>query len=442
MTQGLEVTICDTLEGTTATRQFRKSTVRIGRNPLNDLHLEQNFVSQFHAVVELSGSSFVLRDLGSTNGSIVAGQKVANAAVPLPEGDPSFAILGLKLTVRAIPLSDIPEAQSQRRPLAVTGLLQAPPAELFDAMEGESSPAEKERLAELHKKYRAAWAELYQALQDAVLKRSPEKRGSFVASLSAELPGVSGEPDFHRLAEMGGAHSLTVRDPQQEQRIALEGLRELASEYVPHQPPPETPDELVRFLTRIRGVLDVFLGAFLPLREGQRQFQQELGLHARSAGPGDPVEQAGEVQELSAALLAPDASTDAFGSVESVFADMMIHHVAMLNGIMTGVKTLLGEISPSAVKEAAEQLASRGVLGRSFGGPGYKQLWQAFEQRHADLAGEEKQLFALLFGRRFTQAYSEAASDGIEKNTDKRTLEPGPMRAAHLAGAGDSSKDE
>lgn len=433
MSQGLEVTVTDTVEGTTSVRQFRKNAVRIGRNPLNDLHLDNGFVSQFHAVVELSGPRVVLRDVGSTNGCIVEGARVKNAAVPLPQHEPEFAIMALKLAVRAIPLATIPEAKSKKKPLAVTGLLQAPSKELLDAMAAGYAPDEKRRLGELHQKYRAAWAELYQALQDAALKRPAEDRGRFISKLSAELPGVSAELDFHRLAEMGGAQSLTMRDEQQERRIAHEGLRELAIEFVPNRPPPETPDEMVKFLTRLRGALDVFFGAFLPLRDGQRQFQQELGL-GRASNPADPVEQAKERQELSAALLAPEASTDALGSVESVFADMMIHHVAMLNGVMTGVKTLLAEISPAAVKQAAEQLASRGVLGRGFGGPSAKQLWQAFEQRHADLAGEEKQLFTLLFGKRFSQAYSEAASDSMETK-ERRTIEPGQMRAAELAGS-------
>jgi type VI secretion system protein ImpI len=80
----------------------------------------------------------------------------------------------------------------------------------------------------------------------------------------------------------------------------------------------------------------------------------------------------------------------------------MIHQVALLNGVMEGVKTLLAELSPEAIEALAER-KQRGALG--IGPFRYKQLWDAYTERHKDLAEEERFAFELIFGPRFAAAY-------------------------------------
>lgn len=55
-----------------------KPSFTIGRAPGNDLYIEDALVSAAHAVIELvdDGQHYVLRDLGSTNGSFVNDSKV------------------------------------------------------------------------------------------------------------------------------------------------------------------------------------------------------------------------------------------------------------------------------------------------------------------------------------------------------------------------------
>ena len=415
---GLEVTVTDLFQGTSFVRSFRKSTVRLGRNPLNDLHLAESFVSQFHAVVDLANGELVLRDLGSTNGCTVSGARLSGEALPLPTGSATFDVVSLRFKLRAVALSSIPEPISVLKPLNVTGLLQLPSAELAAFMDASprDDAEEKKRLAELHAEYRRSWAALFGEMQAATVKRVANERGAFVSRLSAEYLGVAGEADFHGLAADSGASSLTVRDTEREARIALEGLREVAAEFLGGQPPPEGPDELVRFLTRLRETLGLFFRSFLPLRDGQRQFRHELGIAAphisQAAGT---VEYAKTSVELSAAVLDRGSSGDALAHVESTFADLMIHQVAMLNGVMTGVKSLLAELSPDAIKAATEKLATRGSISFGFGGAGAKHWWSVYERRYGDLVEEEKQIFQLLFGKQFSTAYSQAASDSTSE---------------------------
>ncbi|MBC9727469.1 FHA domain-containing protein [Streptomyces sp. TRM68367] len=60
--------------------------LRIGRDPANGLRLTHETVSRVHAELSRQGGTWVLRDLGSTNGTTVNGRRVVGAAV-VREGD-------------------------------------------------------------------------------------------------------------------------------------------------------------------------------------------------------------------------------------------------------------------------------------------------------------------------------------------------------------------
>lgn len=60
--------------------------LRIGRDPASGLRLNHETVSRVHAELSRQGGMWVLRDLGSTNGTTVNGRRVVGAAV-VREGD-------------------------------------------------------------------------------------------------------------------------------------------------------------------------------------------------------------------------------------------------------------------------------------------------------------------------------------------------------------------
>jgi SARP family transcriptional regulator, regulator of embCAB operon len=63
-----------------------QSSNRIGRRSDNDIVLDDDDVSRYHAVVIDTGSGFVISDLKSTNGVIVAGRRIRGSAT-LTHGD-------------------------------------------------------------------------------------------------------------------------------------------------------------------------------------------------------------------------------------------------------------------------------------------------------------------------------------------------------------------
>jgi len=63
-----------------------ESSNRIGRRPDNDIVLDDEDVSRYHAVVIDTGTGFVISDLRSTNGVNVAGRRIRGSAT-LAHGD-------------------------------------------------------------------------------------------------------------------------------------------------------------------------------------------------------------------------------------------------------------------------------------------------------------------------------------------------------------------
>lgn len=76
--------------------------LRIGRDPGNGLRLSHETVSRTHAELTAHGGRWLLRDLGSTNGTCVNGQRVTGA-VPVREGDQvSFGRMTFRLSAPAL----------------------------------------------------------------------------------------------------------------------------------------------------------------------------------------------------------------------------------------------------------------------------------------------------------------------------------------------------
>lgn len=67
------------------TFSLSKGELTIGRNPGNDILIENVGVSRRHAVIKWTGDHAVVEDMGSANGTIVNGQKITTR--PLQDGD-------------------------------------------------------------------------------------------------------------------------------------------------------------------------------------------------------------------------------------------------------------------------------------------------------------------------------------------------------------------
>jgi predicted component of type VI protein secretion system len=73
-------------EHTAETCAFAQSPVRIGRNPLNDIELDDGYVSQWHGVIRFVDGATTYLDLGATNATIIDGKPIErNVEMPITE---------------------------------------------------------------------------------------------------------------------------------------------------------------------------------------------------------------------------------------------------------------------------------------------------------------------------------------------------------------------
>jgi len=155
------------------------------------------------------------------------------------------------------------------------------------------------------------------------------------------------------------------------------------------------PGDVALFVARLEETLDVFLRCFVALQKGQQQFQQAVDI--RLLGRHDnPVDQASSSTDLAAALFSL-VELDAPKQLENAFKNMMIHQVALLTGLMAGVRSLLEKLSPQTITALAEE-EHRLVSARV--------LWQIYERVHGDLAEEDAETFETIFGPQFAKAYT------------------------------------
>ena len=190
--------------------------------------------------------------------------------------------------------------------------------------------------------------------------------------------------------------------------LALEAVRELAASLVP-QRNLETTGDLARFVTKLHDLTEVFCRCFVPLREGHQQFicsfdlQRAAEQRGRNASATSlAVETAKSPEALALALLDyREHALDAPKAVEGIFADLMIHQVALLDGVMRGVRALLDELSPGAIEQG---VAPAGAFGLDLSNARAKALWAAYSERYANLAEAEDAMMRI-FGPEFTEAY-------------------------------------
>lgn len=73
------VVISEELAG--KTYDLALDTTSVGRGPDNAIRIEDSTVSHHHATIQLNGTEVILRDLNSTNGTRLNGQKVTESKV-------------------------------------------------------------------------------------------------------------------------------------------------------------------------------------------------------------------------------------------------------------------------------------------------------------------------------------------------------------------------
>ena len=387
-TPTLVIEVVDTDRGIRQEFRFARTPVRLGRSTLNDLPLDRNFVSNCHGVIHFDGQRCEFVDLGSTNGTLLDGQRVAKNE-PIRITTRSVITIGaLELRLRQLEASDArapnthasyafrPNSLDQVSPAAaarVPGPVRPAPAR------GPVRVTLNDRVAPLFEQYRASWQALLSELGASV---EPKLRPEAAAQLLEPYPELAQEAEFRRWAG-------TDRIP-----IPRAG-------HSPSAPPPAsfTLGMDTTQSSRAAQLIEYFSKAFLELRRGQRQFAKDLAL---PDGDKSRIAEIDDARSLIAYLLDPAGSADRLDELSRAYADIMLHQVALLNGVAAGARELLEQLSPVAI--ARRHAGALQAIMRLFG---QDARWRTLQRRFEDLQ-EETALSSLLLGRAFGRAYASS----------------------------------
>src|SRR5664280_205253 len=407
--------------------QFQHLPIRIGRNPLNDFALEFTIISNFHACIEDNNGSLCVRDLGSKNGCFLPSPSGGNPVRIQPNtsvalGPTNQFILSEHIQVKVevvaqqAPVRDALACGTVLGNLSIISLPGSHPsqpdlANASDAQAGRDllrqriaiphgASSQPQGMSSSAPPRPSAWPDRAEGAGHWSYDPQPPPAGQGPFPPPTQPSPDQGWPPGPRPAPSTQAFQLDL------QTLALIGLRELAGSLIP-QRQLETSGDIGRFITKLHVAMDVFCRTFIPLRQGYSEFVASLDLQRAASGRSvhkSPstvaLEQARTPEAIAMALLDPqDRSYDGPSAVEGILADLMIHQVALLDGVMVGVRSLLDELSPQSIEQVVGSGGAAGLLGAK-----YKARWEEFCQRFEKLS-EGQQSFSFVFGQDFAEVY-------------------------------------
>lgn len=434
----ISITVFDAETGTTSEYNFSKSPVRIGRNPLNDLSLPFPFVSGWHAIVRFDDDGARFFDLGSTNGTLLDGRRV-QAGEPVDIGAMLSVTIGrleLRLSSAAthggvspspagMPATTGPSASPWATTPAPAGVMPTAAWAVVGAIDPNRGGARQTAAApagtahvpmhEIHdavaglrpavEQFRRAWSSVMTSMHHTLSNMDGGTRQFALSVFQREFPELEREPDFAQVLAQAGVASAPKPAAAPSGGRASAGdvgaVARLSEAVRPGEEPPRTPEEAGRFLQCVEDVLRASAKAFVELQKGQEQFGNEMGV--RTIKEFTPLHAAGTAENVLKYLLdwqvgGPHRTQELVG----VYADLMIHQVALINGVLEGARGLLARLEPGAIeRQVTAAWPTRGAA-----------LWKQYMQRHRELLESDRLLTEAMFGPEFARAYAEVGGEG------------------------------
>lgn len=343
---------------------FKRFPITIGRHADNDVRIAETFVSSFHARVSETRGRLCVVDLDSRNGvevELAPGAPRRRLPTQTPHGLEACGLeffigdcrvsvhVGERVSAKAAAMQSLPALSS----------LGLPPE--FDAHHFQSVDAHSVRLP-----------------------------GPSEAAFKA--------PDAPRALV---THELNLSP----ERAALQGLRELGRSLAPGLTL-ETAGDVARLISRLHASVEVLCRAFVQLQATHASFSAKMnvGPNPRAGIAGRSLRNLTSPRQVAERLLDWRPAAEAVSAeVQACLGDVAVHQVALLDGIMQGVASLLAELGPEKIEAEAGQ---GGVMGGLVPLRKHRVFWEAYLERHAELSHGDTAL-AHVFGAAFRQAYVE-----------------------------------
>lgn len=405
--------------GATVEAGFTRSPVRLGRNDLNDLSIDEGYVSQWHGVIRFDEGSTTYLDVGSTNGTELNGALIdKNVEVDVtPEAKLGIGPLELRCTRIALRDDQVlsrraaafelggTRRQVKKHAAGGTAVLgpDASPDDLARTIAATMGISDRHQLLLLAQRQRALMDEIkpayeaFEAAQEKLqavittgLDRAAGPERASQASLLAEtFPKAFEAP---KMAEAAGVAPRGGDLPELFERLApgSSATWDFAS---------LTP------LERLGAVLETLARALIELEHGQDQIRKELSVDGSAEAFDLPRFETS--QELLAYLLDGRMDgRDRLDQLSRAFADLALHQLGIIAGTTDGARAALQAISPQGIGAVA-----RGALAKTSFGFG-DVLWPfsaaghyyRYVAKHLDLSTGDR-VAQHLFGHQFARAY-------------------------------------
>jgi len=236
-------------------------------------------------------------------------------------------------------------------------------------------------------------------LSAAMQAMPPPLQQLTIPMVAREFPEVTSLPQFIELAAKVGAPLPNKSGGGGGGGIG--SLQTLSSRVRPDESPPNTAAEGERFLACVGDVLLAAAGAMIELQKGQEQFGSEMGV--RVIKEYTPLHAAGTPENLLRYLLdwnkgGPHRTAELRG----MYADLMIHQVALIRGVVEGARSLIAHLDPREIERGLTSTwPSKSAA-----------AWKAYERMWQDMSGSDQRITELIFGPDFARAYAEVGGEG------------------------------
>ena len=406
-------------------RIFTRLPVLIGRNvgPTQCM-LADDQVSKLHASLDYQDGMIVLRDVGSTNGTFVGGTRLpASRWIQIGSADHPGQVKISEFHIEVSVVEDNVEAPSLRSS-TLAELLDSQSTPGSPALSGGPAPSAASlgprrylspgeiaaqapqvgpagtyqmrgpslRVMQHYVNVVGAMKELHDSLAVELQAAPPEARASVCDRIIKTYPTLANEPIIQTLLR---AHGWSGAPPAGAGEsplavAALQAMQDLAGWYIGRNRPLLHPGDVATFKERLRATLDEFLLGYIPLMTGMTRFASQMAIRQATADaiPSSPAELASRLLDWTT------NNDDLRARLRASFAELMMHQVALLNGVMSGVRALLTE---------QQEGQRRGGLAGMF----RLDPWEVYRRRHSDLADEENERFRVLFGHEFVDEYQQ-----------------------------------
>lgn len=249
--------------------------------------------------------------------------------------------------------------------------------------------------------YQRAWNEAFNHMREAVERMPLPVVPLAISLLSREFPAVLHQPEFLEFARRHGAPvaGATGGAGGTSQEV-MGAVRTMSQQLRPHDSPPESPAEAERFLASVSEVMRVAAGALVELQNGQEQFGAETGV--RVIMDHTPVREARTADEVLAYLLDwQRGGPQRIGELRGVYADLMMHQIALVRGVVEGARAILTHLDPTEIERGVNAWTNKSAA-----------AWKQYGQTWQELRRDDRRLMGLLFGPLFARAYAEAGGEG------------------------------